>query len=196
MVFEVPQDRLLQLHEESSKWSTFADFSKSQLQALLGKLSFVYACVRSGSVFISQLLNRLRRLSPTQSRFSISRERCSPTLIGSWPVYPLLTARLWYNCVRATLKKSCSHAMLHYIEVVPLVSMSVFRLPLHVISRVWLRILLLWNCFHSSSLLKFGPLNWPAYSFKFRVMTTRWYRLRIQVAHRILSCSVVYDNSG
>ena len=54
MVFEVPQDRLLELHEESSKWSTFADFSKSQLQALLGKLSFLYACVRSGSVFISQ----------------------------------------------------------------------------------------------------------------------------------------------
>ena len=82
---------------------------------------FCFWCVRLGSVFISRLLNRLCRLSSTRSPFSISSERCSAKLIGSWPVYPLLTSRFWYNCVRLTVKKSCSHAMLHYIEVVPLV---------------------------------------------------------------------------
>lgn len=71
IVFEVPQ-RLLKLHEEFLQWSTFANFSKRQLQVLLCKLSFVTSYVRLGRVFLSRLLNCLRCLSPNQSRFSIS----------------------------------------------------------------------------------------------------------------------------
>ena len=74
MVFEVPQDRLLEPHEELLQWSTFADFAKSQLQALLGKLSFVSACVKPGRIFMSRLLNCLRTLQPHRSRFPISSE--------------------------------------------------------------------------------------------------------------------------
>ena len=188
MVFEVPQDRLVELHEESSKWSTFADFSKSQLQALLGKGFFVYSCVRSGSVFLSRLLNRLRRLPSTRSRLFISRERCSPTLIGSWPV--LIQLRLCdlkealFTCDAslhrggATCFNECiSFAFPRHIEGLASHITALELFPLVIAVKIW-------------------ALSWPAYSFKFRVMTTRWYRLRIQVAHRILSCSVVYDNSG
>ena len=73
MVFEVPQDRLPELHEQLLQWLTFADFTKCQLQALLGKLSFVSACVRLGRIFMSCLLNRLCTLPPHQSCFPIQR---------------------------------------------------------------------------------------------------------------------------
>lgn len=48
MVFEVPQDRLLELHEELLQWLTLADFSKRQLQALLGKLLLLRVSGRVG----------------------------------------------------------------------------------------------------------------------------------------------------
>ena len=42
-----------------------------------GKLSYVTACVRSGRILISRLLNRLRNLSPTQSRFPVTSDMLS-----------------------------------------------------------------------------------------------------------------------
>ena len=92
--------------------------------------------------------------------------------------------------IRLTFKKSCSHAILHYVEVVPLVSMNAPRLPFHIISRVLLCILQLLNVLYSSSTVKFGPLSWPAYSFKSHETTTQRYRLRIQAAHRIPACII------
>ena len=74
MLFEVPEDRLSDLQTELLQWTQFSTFTRCQLQSLLGKLSFVTACVRSGRIFMSRLLNRLRNLSPTQSRFPVTSD--------------------------------------------------------------------------------------------------------------------------
>ena len=62
MLFEVPADRLSDLKTELLQWTQFSTFTRRQLQSLLGKLSFVTACVRPGRIFMSRLLNRLRSL--------------------------------------------------------------------------------------------------------------------------------------
>ena len=77
MVFEVPQDRVFDLQAELSQWTNLTTFSKRQLQALLGKLSFVTACVRPGRIFMSRLLNRLRSLPSKGSRFPVTSEMLS-----------------------------------------------------------------------------------------------------------------------
>ena len=57
VLFEVPEDRLSDLQTELLQWTQFSTFTQRQLQSLLGKLSFVTACVRSGRIFMSRLLN-------------------------------------------------------------------------------------------------------------------------------------------
>ena len=59
MLFEVPADRLSDLRTELLQWTQFSTFTWRQLQLLLGKLSFVTACVRPGWIFMSRLLNCL-----------------------------------------------------------------------------------------------------------------------------------------
>ena len=62
MLFEAPADRLSDLKTELFQWTHFSTFTRRQLQSLLGKLSFVTACVRPGWIFMYHLLNRLRSL--------------------------------------------------------------------------------------------------------------------------------------
>lgn len=77
MLFEVPKDRVIELHTELLQWTKFNNFSKCQLQSLLGKLSFVTVCVRPGRIFMSRLLNRLRGLPSTRSRFPVTSDMLS-----------------------------------------------------------------------------------------------------------------------
>ena len=53
---EVPPARVTELRV----WTTSSSFTKKQLQSLLGKLSFVTACVKPGRIFMARLLNRLQ----------------------------------------------------------------------------------------------------------------------------------------
>ena len=64
MLFEVPADRLSDLKTELLQWTQFSTFTRRQLQSLLGKLSFVTACVRPGRIFMSRAFK-----SPAQFAF-------------------------------------------------------------------------------------------------------------------------------
>ena len=60
MTLTVPDFRLEELQDILSSWLNKTHFSKRELQQLLGKLSFVTACVRPGRAFSCRLINALR----------------------------------------------------------------------------------------------------------------------------------------
>ena len=68
-------------HSRLPSWGSYYKsygFTKKQLQSLLGKLSFLTACVKPGIIFMAQLLNSLRECKrPARHRHPISA-----TLIG------------------------------------------------------------------------------------------------------------------
>ena len=70
---EVPASRLEELRTELTIWQKSSFFTKKQLQSLLGKLSFVTACVKPGRLFMARLLNSLRECKHAASyRYPIS----------------------------------------------------------------------------------------------------------------------------
>ena len=70
---EVPPSRLDDLQAELTIWQSSTGFTKKQLQSLLGKLSFVTACVKPGRIFMARLLNTLRECTqPARHRYTIS----------------------------------------------------------------------------------------------------------------------------
>ena len=70
---EVPTTRLEDLLAELTTWQAVNSFTKRQLQSLLGKLSFVTACVKPGRIFMARLLNSLREYKrPASHRYPIS----------------------------------------------------------------------------------------------------------------------------
>ena len=77
MLFKVAADRLSHLKTELLRWTQFSTFTRHQLQSLLGKLSFVTACVRPGQIFMSRLLNRLHSLPSKLSCFPVTSDMLS-----------------------------------------------------------------------------------------------------------------------
>ena len=59
MTISVPPFRVNELQEDLLRWSSLSAYKKRDLQTLLGKLSFVAACVPPGRVFMARLLNAL-----------------------------------------------------------------------------------------------------------------------------------------
>ena len=76
MTLSVPAFRVSELQQELHAWSVKPSFTKRELQRLLGKLSYVSACVRPGRTFMSRLLNALRSCSssPRRTIYPISDE--------------------------------------------------------------------------------------------------------------------------
>ena len=68
MTLSVPAFRVEELQRELNTWLNKRFFTKRELQQLLGKLSYVSACVRPGRAFMSRLLNALRSCSSTPRR--------------------------------------------------------------------------------------------------------------------------------
>ena len=60
MTLTFPYFRLEELQDLLSSWLNKPNFSKRELQQLLGKLAFVTACVRPGRAFSCRLINALR----------------------------------------------------------------------------------------------------------------------------------------
>ena len=60
MTLTVPDFRLEELQDLFSSWLNKTHFSRRELQQLLGKLTFVTACVRPGRAFSCRLINALR----------------------------------------------------------------------------------------------------------------------------------------
>ena len=68
MTLFVPAFRVEELQLELNTWLNKRSFTKRKLQQLLGKLSYVSTCVRSGRAFMSHLLNALRSCSSSPER--------------------------------------------------------------------------------------------------------------------------------
>jgi len=65
--------KLMRKWTELTIWQKSSFFTKKQLQSLLGKLSFVTACVKPGKLFMARLLNSLRECKHAASyRYPIS----------------------------------------------------------------------------------------------------------------------------
>ena len=78
VTLEVPPSRLDDLQAELKLWQSSTCFTKKQLQSLLGKLSFVTACVKPGRIFMARLLNSLRECTqPARHRYPISASMLS-----------------------------------------------------------------------------------------------------------------------
>ena len=75
LTLRVPDFRITELSQELHSWLHKSRFTKKQLQALLGKLSFVTACVKPGRIFMARLLNSLRRIhQSTQQYMAVTSE--------------------------------------------------------------------------------------------------------------------------
>ena len=76
MTLSVPAFRVSELQQELQKWLCKTSFSRRELQQLLGKLSFVSACVRPGRAFMCRLLNALRSCHsrPKSASFPVTDE--------------------------------------------------------------------------------------------------------------------------
>lgn len=70
----VTETRVKDLFSELSSWSSRESYTLKQLQSLLGKLSFVTACVKPGRIFMSRLLNSLRAFPSTRARLPVSAD--------------------------------------------------------------------------------------------------------------------------
>ena len=79
----VTATRVQDLRTELAFWSSREFYTLKQLKSLLGKLSFVAACVRPGRIFVSRLLNNLRAFPSTRARFL---RTCKQTLMKEVPL--------------------------------------------------------------------------------------------------------------
>jgi len=70
----VPRERLDDLSLELTHWQTRDSYCRKDLQSLLGKLSFVTACVNSGRIFMSRLLNNLRTFPSSRRTAVVSND--------------------------------------------------------------------------------------------------------------------------
>ena len=68
--YKMPQNKL-------SLWSQRQRYTLKQLQSLLGKLSFVSACVKPGCIFMARLLNNLRSFPKSRSSEPIADDMCA-----------------------------------------------------------------------------------------------------------------------
>lgn len=70
----VTETRGKDLLSELSSWSSREVYTLRQLQSLLGKLSFVTACVKPGHIFMLRLLNSLPAFPSTRVRLPVSAD--------------------------------------------------------------------------------------------------------------------------
>ena len=107
MSLSVPAFREQELLQELSLWSQSSRYTKKPLQSLLGKLSFVTACVKPGRIFMACLLNNLRSFSQSRSSCPISDDMRAD--ISWWSSFLPL-----FNGVSLIKASSCDFSDLHF----------------------------------------------------------------------------------
>ncbi|KAI8490524.1 cytoplasmic pattern recognition receptor signaling pathway in response to virus [Branchiostoma belcheri] len=73
MTKQVPQDRLAEALNELAAWETKKKATGTEVQSLLGKLSFITACVAPGRVFLSRIISTLKGLRSAHHRIRLNR---------------------------------------------------------------------------------------------------------------------------
>ena len=113
LTVEVPQDKLHTTLELIRHWLTPSSFSKSDLQSLIGKLSYICACISPGRIYMQRLLQELRQLPHKRTRFKPSSDMLSD--LRWWdkflPVYngvSLLRSAPWPDCEHFFCTDACS----------------------------------------------------------------------------------------
>ena len=89
----VPQFRLEELNVELHQWLEKSTYTKHALQSLLGKLSYVSACVRPRRAYMCRLLNALRDINSRRSARQILMT-CVPILRGGFIFCSIIMACL------------------------------------------------------------------------------------------------------
>ena len=74
MTLEVPPDKLHHISQLLSHWLSSPRVSRSELQSLIGKLSYLCACISPGRIFMQRILRELRRLPHKFTRLTPSPE--------------------------------------------------------------------------------------------------------------------------
>ncbi|XP_035665155.1 uncharacterized protein LOC118408444 isoform X2 [Branchiostoma floridae] len=74
MVRRVPSFRLEEISDLVAQWLLKRKATKRELQSLVGKLVFVSACVPPGRLFVSRMLESLRKLRCNHHRCRLSRD--------------------------------------------------------------------------------------------------------------------------
>ena len=69
MTLEVPEDKLSRTFALFSHWLSSPRTTKSDLQSLMGKLSYICACISPRKIFMQRMLSELCRLPHKSSRF-------------------------------------------------------------------------------------------------------------------------------
>lgn len=112
LTVEVPQDKLDSTSELIRHWLTHSPFSKSDLQSLIGKLSYICACISPGRIFMQRLLQELRQLPHKRTRFQPSSDMLSD--LRWWekflPFYngvSLLRSAPWPDCEHFFCTDAC-----------------------------------------------------------------------------------------
>ena len=74
LTLSVPNFRIVELTEELNVWLKMTDMSKRDVQRLLGKLSYIAACVMPGRPFMTALINSLSAFPARSSKLLVSDE--------------------------------------------------------------------------------------------------------------------------
>ncbi|XP_077870367.1 uncharacterized protein LOC144363611 [Saccoglossus kowalevskii] len=80
MTIAVPIAKLTQIHEELSNWDNRSPCFHTELQSLIGLLSYVSNCVLLGRLFISCMLSTLRTFTTNHFHTRIGAEFCKDLL--------------------------------------------------------------------------------------------------------------------
>ena len=94
MSIEVPPDKLHNTFELIRHWLTSLQSTKSDLQSIIGKLSYICACNSPGKFVMQRLLNELRQLN-TLILFPV--QKCCPIYIGG--TSSSLSTTAFYCCI-------------------------------------------------------------------------------------------------
>ena len=100
LTLSVTPEKLRELETLLLQWTNRRSATKSELQALIGKLPFVTKCVRQSRLFLSRILTLLRTLKRNHHYAKLSQEfhrdikcwlRFLPTYIG----VSVISSSLW-----------------------------------------------------------------------------------------------------
>ena len=86
MTLTIPQFCIDELNVKLHQWLARSTYTKHALQSLLGKLSYVSACVHPGRVYMCCLLNAIRAMNSRHSAQKITDDMCADI---KWWIYLL-----------------------------------------------------------------------------------------------------------
>ena len=197
----VPESRLRELSDELHLWLSRECFTVKELQSLLGKLSFVTACVHASRIFVSRLLNALRSFPSNAKSHEISTSHVgNASRLGL--VANFSSPLQWCFGYQASSQPTgpllifVSPRMLVWLAAEPRASTNALHSLSRILSTTPRLTSLLWNSSLLLSRLSSGPQHCDIRDFSSPATTRRRLPWSIQAPPRILSCRAVCASCG